>query len=234
MSLLLWDKLYIKPQSFSFEDFFKNSILVVPPELPAALTVASIFVDKRLRNSQIFCMSPRSINMSGCVDSICFDKTGTLTEDELHLAEVVPNNLENKLFSEPVTRVDELPTSPLLICLAGCHSLTVLDNKLIGDPLDLRMFESTKWLLEEPEVGDANKYDLLAPTVVKPPDVKNESDTPQVAILRQFPFSSNLSRMSVITRQLGDDHFELYVKVWSKGTDCVSIVLIAANPTLGH
>ena len=117
-------------------------------------------------------------------------RPGTLTEDDLHLAEVLPNNLKNKLFSDPITCVEQLEVSPLLIALAGCHSLTILDNKLIGDPLDLKMFESTKWVLEEPEVGDANKYDLLAPTVVKPAYVKNEIDTPQVAILRQFPFSS--------------------------------------------
>lgn len=31
------------------------------------------------------------------------------------------------------------------------------------------MFESTGWLLEEPEVSDAAKFDLISPTVVKPP-----------------------------------------------------------------
>lgn len=33
----------------------------------------------------------------------------------------------------------------------------------------LQMFESTGWLLEEPEVSDAAKFDLISPTVVKPP-----------------------------------------------------------------
>jgi cation-transporting ATPase 13A3/4/5 len=31
------------------------------------------------------------------------------------------------------------------------------------------MFESTGWLLEEPEVSDSSKFDMIFPTVVKPP-----------------------------------------------------------------
>ncbi|CAG2111868.1 unnamed protein product, partial [Medioppia subpectinata] len=193
--------------------FYKSfaSLTAVPPELPAALTVANLFVDQRLRAQQIYCMSPKSINMSGCVDCICFDKTGTLTEDELSLAEVLPTNLTNKHFSEPITRVDEQEVSPVLKCLASCHSLTILDSNIIGDPLDIIMFESTKWTLEEPEVNDSNKFDLLAPTIVKP-SIDSGKVGPEVGILRQFPFSSNLSRMCVITRVLGEHSFEVYVK----------------------
>lgn len=51
--------------------------------------------------------------------------------------------------------------------MATCHSLTRIDSKLTGDPLDLSMFQSTKWMLEEP--GEENtRFDMLAPTVVKP------------------------------------------------------------------
>jgi cation-transporting ATPase 13A3/4/5 len=32
------------------------------------------------------------------------------------------------------------------------------------------MFESTGWLLEEPEVNDSSKFDMIFPTVVKPPN----------------------------------------------------------------
>ncbi|XP_054164736.1 polyamine-transporting ATPase 13A3-like [Oppia nitens] len=186
--------------------------IAVPPELPASMTIASIFVDNRLRANQIYCMSPKSINMSGCVDCVCFDKTGTLTEDELSLAEVLPINLKTKKFTDPITCLEDQQLSPILICVASCHSLTILDSNIIGDPLDIIMFESTKWVLEEPEVSDSSKYDLLAPTIVKPPYVMGVDDSPQVGILRQFPFSSHLSRMSVITRVLCENEYQLYVK----------------------
>ena len=38
----------------------------------------------------------------------------------------------------------------------------------LGDPLDLKMFEATGWSLEE-EGKDNAKFDMLMPSVVKPP-----------------------------------------------------------------
>jgi cation-transporting ATPase 13A3/4/5 len=32
------------------------------------------------------------------------------------------------------------------------------------------MFESTKWTLEEPNVADESKYDMIVPTVVRAPE----------------------------------------------------------------
>lgn len=46
-----------------------------------------MYAQSRLKKQQIFCISPRSINISGCLNCICFDKTGTLTEDDLSFAE---------------------------------------------------------------------------------------------------------------------------------------------------
>lgn len=236
--------------------------IVVPPALPAAMTIGIIYAQSRLKTSKIFCISPRSINISGCIDCVCFDKTGTLTEDNLSFNEVRPV-IEEKCcfgssFDEDVLQTNSKQIekdnhlllaneqySPLMICLAACHSLTIIDQKIVGDPLDLQMFEATGWVLEEPDVGDEQKFDLLAPTVVKPPRNKRlnnpESDTydniseyqsstssseedlakisesqarcsRDVGILRQFPFSSSLQRMSVITRQFSGNQYIVYTK----------------------
>ena len=53
--------------------------------------------------------------------------------------------------------------------LASCHSLTNINDQLTGDPLDVKMFESTKWQLEEAG-GDTEKFDKMMPSVVKPPE----------------------------------------------------------------
>jgi cation-transporting ATPase 13A2 len=34
--------------------------------------------------------------------------------------------------------------------MASCHSIAYVRDELVGDPLDVKMFESTKWELEEP------------------------------------------------------------------------------------
>lgn len=79
------------------------------------------------------------------------------------------------------------------------------------------MFESTKWIMEEPEVDDNTKFNLIYPTVFKPP--KNRPTTHQnvmndleIGVIKEFPFSSTAQRMGVIVRRLNGSHFEYYCK----------------------
>lgn len=48
--------------------------IVVPPALPAAMTVGRMYAQARLEKSNIFCISPRTINVSGSINCVCFDK----------------------------------------------------------------------------------------------------------------------------------------------------------------
>lgn len=57
--------------------------ITVPPALPAAMTIGTVFAISRLKKKKIFCISPPRINVSGRVNLMVFDKTGTLTEDGL-------------------------------------------------------------------------------------------------------------------------------------------------------
>lgn len=228
--------------------------IVVPPALPAAMTVGRLVAQRRLKNKKIYCTSPRTINVSGSIDCICFDKTGTLTEDGLDMWGVV--TVSDRKFQLPVKDITSLPLSEVLIGMVTCHGITIIDNQLVGDPLDLKMFESTGWSLEEPDVSDTSKFSMLFPTIVKPTkDSKllkrlpsdfggtlsrqnsvssdvvdaisltnlhdagfSDSTTElgeqglEVGIVRQFPFTSSLQRMSVITRTLGANHYDLYCK----------------------
>lgn len=42
------------------------------------------------------------------------------------------------------------------------------------------MFESTGWILEEPDVSDVTKFDLISPTVVKPGKATTTGDLTEV------------------------------------------------------
>ncbi|KAJ2848923.1 hypothetical protein GGI22_005636, partial [Coemansia erecta] len=59
--------------------------VVVPPALPASMSIGMAFAARRLRKQGIFCISPSRINVASKVAIVCFDKTGTLTEDGLDL-----------------------------------------------------------------------------------------------------------------------------------------------------
>ncbi|GAB1609336.1 cation-transporting ATPase 13A3-like isoform X2 [Argonauta hians] len=139
--------------------------VVVPPALPAAMTVGMVYAQNRLKKNSIFCISPPRINFCGKLDLICFDKTGTLTEDGLDLWAVIPT--EYNQFQSLVYEPSTLPYGSLAICMATCHSLTMIDGDLCGDPLDLKMFLSLNWVLEEPG-KDTTRFDSLMPTVVRP------------------------------------------------------------------
>lgn len=189
------------------------------------MSVGRLYAQKRLQKRNIFCIAPRSINVSGSIDCVCFDKTGTLTEDGLDMYGVVPKTATNAL-QLPLKQIDRLPYDNLLYGMVTCHSITLMGGEMKGDPLDLKMFESTGWILEEANVSDDTKYDLLFPTVVKPPKNRdlsksqstlNEGQEPDfsthdIGIVREFSFTSSLQRMAVISRRIADKNFNVYCK----------------------
>ena len=215
--------------------------IVVPPALPATLTIGTNFALSRLKKQQIFCISPQRVNVAGKLDVVCFDKTGTLTEDGLDVLGVRlvqhPEIRFGDMLSEateilPPASYDRDPTvnyrinKNILYTMATCHSLRLVDDELIGDPLDLKMFQFTDWSLEE-VVGknyhfnnDGGRHSI--PAIARPPagmeydiddSLDNENPVPvELGILRSFEFVSNLRRASVIVRQRGDPGANIFVK----------------------
>lgn len=56
---------------------------------------------------------------------------------------------DSKFCVEPVRDPAVLPVeSPIITAMATCHSLTLIDGELTGDPLDIKMFEATQWVTE--------------------------------------------------------------------------------------
>uniref|UniRef100_A0A674CL83 ATPase 13A3 n=1 Tax=Salmo trutta TaxID=8032 RepID=A0A674CL83_SALTR len=193
--------------------------ITVPPALPAAMTAGIVYAQRRLKRVGIFCISPQRINICGQLNLICFDKTGTLTEDGLDLWGI--QRVENGSFSPPEDDPanETLVRSSFVSCMATCHSLTKLEGELSGDPLDLKMFNATGWILEEPTEEETALHNPIMPTVVRPPkqvlpEVNQEVNllSYEIGIVRQFPFSSALQRMSVVVRKLGEKRMDAYLK----------------------
>lgn len=55
--------------------------VVVPPALPAAMTVCTLYAQSRLRTQGIFCIHPLRINLGGKLRLVCFDKVGPGWQD---------------------------------------------------------------------------------------------------------------------------------------------------------
>ncbi|KAJ2063109.1 hypothetical protein GGI17_001956 [Coemansia sp. S146] len=173
--------------------------VVVPPALPATMSIGVSFALARLRKRHIYCISPTRINVCGKINVMCFDKTGTLTEEGLDVLGVCAVDYDACKFVELQENPRQLPIGPAsaptapssafssvgsshamglpggladldrsssmtaprravdpsklcaLHALATCHAVKLVDGKLVGDPLDIKMFESTGWILEEGE-----------------------------------------------------------------------------------
>ncbi|KAJ5126238.1 hypothetical protein N7476_009436 [Penicillium atrosanguineum] len=211
--------------------------IVVPPALPATLTIGTNFALSRLKKQSIFCISPQKVNVGGKLDVVCFDKTGTLTEDGLDVlgARTVSSCQRfSELLSEKSSGLLLPPSSAdspfdlvkqrkIIYTMATCHSLRVVDGELLGDPLDVKMFEFTGWSYEEggnhPSEQASPKFDTINPSVAKPPvthvgeSQQNGPNTPvELGVLRNFEFVSQLRRASVVVRQYSDKGVSCFVK----------------------
>ncbi|GLB37530.1 putative P5-type ATPase cation transporter [Lyophyllum shimeji] len=177
------------------------------------------------------------VNVAGKINVCCFDKTGTLTEDGLDILGVRAPERNANQFGELVENVHDLPMgtgkATLLHALATCHSLKMVDGEIIGDPLDVKMFEFTGWTLEEGKVSGigvvkskraAAEQTALVQTVVRPPGsaqfkledaLKGSAKHAhflELGVIRTFEFVSSLRRMSVIVKRLKSNSMEIYVK----------------------
>lgn len=200
--------------------------IVVPPALPATLTIGTNISLSRLRNKMIFCISPSRVNVGGKLDIVCFDKTGTLTEDGLDVLGIHVS--ENGKFSDLLSSVDEiLPShrinfvknsvdrvrSLFIGMLTTCHSLRLVDSELVGDPLDLKMFEFTGWTFDEDQGASAFPEDHTTthPVSVAYPSLNDTEGT--IGIVSSFEFVSKLRRMSVLVKSKAHkDVTQVFVK----------------------
>lgn len=102
--------------------------------------------------------------------------------------------------------------------MVSCHSIAQVEDRLIGDPLEIEMFKISGWEIVEESKSlaldkEAHKSKDSIPLILaafRPTgnqDVKN-----WLAVLKRFEFSSALQRMSVVTRYCSDDSLIGFVK----------------------
>lgn len=128
-----------------------------------------------------------------------------------------------------------------LYTMTTCHSLRLVDGELVGDPLDIKMFEFTGWSFEESgrkmSAIDFEELDDMPTSIARPPagstyDIEDSAtptlvcalansksqanhiqNTPiELRMLKTYEFVSQLRRASVIVRQTGDSGGDIYVK----------------------
>src|SRR5690606_20861092 len=92
----------------------------------------------------------------------------------------------------------------------SCHSLSIIQGKIHGDPLELRMFETSGWTLLDTE--DERTRALATVVAPKFTEFGYFMSGDRVGIMKRFEFLSKLQRMSVIVKDPNENSMRIYMK----------------------
>ncbi|KAE8999169.1 putative cation-transporting ATPase 13A3 [Phytophthora rubi] len=157
---------------------------VVSPLLPVVITVGQVKAGERLQKTGVFSLNVKRITLCGKVRVFCFDKTGTLTKQGLDYLGVQSVDLISNSFL-PITKQATNMLKTTQYALATCHSVGSLDGKLVGNEVEVRMFEATQWTLEEREGSH--------------PVAKSPTGD-ELEFIKRFDFDHHRMSMSVVVR----------------------------------
>ncbi|EPY50241.1 Ca2/Mn2 transporting P-type ATPase P5 type Cta5 [Schizosaccharomyces cryophilus OY26] len=167
--------------------------ILIPPALPATLSIGIANAVYRLSQGCIFTSNPECISTAGNIDTFVFDKTGTITEENVQLSHSYVKDTQNNL--EVAQNAHQFSMSKTLISNIStcCQSLQIVDGNIIGDPLELALFNYFNGRF-------INSFEFN----VRPRDalftVMNGKDGQEIAysVTRSLEFDPVLRRMSVI------------------------------------
>lgn len=242
--------IYFKIIGVSSEEIALRSLdvltIAVPPALPATLSICVTFSIARLKRGQIFCLSPQRINVAGMVNMFVFDKTGTLTEEGLDVLGI--RKVKDGKFTDLVHEASPGQSSQqnsdekkdgedldLIEAMATAHDLNLLDNKPIGEPLEVKMLEWTGRILQDdaslapvrlstelaetkPNADARPKDDQIRRPLNKDgilarvPVILAQGKAPSLAVIRTFEFTASLRRMSVVVKRENEVSAQVYCK----------------------
>ena len=249
--------------------FLDNLTTAIPISLAGCIKICITHSLGRLKSLGIYSVSRESMTTLGSINLIVFDKTGTLTEEHVDIKGYLPVKYNNtkKQFEFSTYMKDVTNCSKLIVshykkkinvpnfkhidndlkqlyieCFATCHNLTIVKGQIIGDPIDIKMFEGVGWILREnfdSKNSSGKAYDPLVLAYVRPKSEK-KMDIPitsiegldeddliafnidinklklyyELSIIRRFNFDYLKQRLTVLVKNLHDNYF----KIFSKGS----------------
>ncbi|KAI9597721.1 hypothetical protein BDF19DRAFT_434232 [Syncephalis fuscata] len=169
---------------------------VMSPLLPAALVVGQSVAAARLRSKSIFCVDLPRVMIAGKIRVFCFDKTGTLTKEGL--------DYYGMCVTGPAGTPHHINALPSIARLgvATCHSVTMINGRVIGNPVDAEQFRACGWEIRS---GDQPGYlDTLQPP--------NQENMEPVHIVKRFEFIHARASMSVAVLDATTKHVHVFMK----------------------
>ena len=213
MILFTFGRNYLTDSFYALLQALRLVTLSIPPSLPLALTMASIWASRRLEREEIGCRNYRRIYVGGRIMCVVFDKTGTLTKNITETIGYIPihQEFDRPTFSGLKEVKSDMDDDDILYLMVSCHDLRMnqlsLDQENSPDRIILA---ATGWKLNKSKVSH---YPRLEPPQQKP------GHKIFVDIIRRIPFSSDLKYTAVIARVLKEAYKQCnyYSKCYVKG-----------------
>ncbi|TDH69884.1 hypothetical protein CCR75_008585 [Bremia lactucae] len=171
---------------------------VISPLLPVVITVGQVNAAQRLEKLGVFSLNVQRITLCGKVRIFCFDKTGTLTKQGLDFLGIQP--VKKRLFHPIVSVITDASSSEeLLYACTTCHSVGSLEDRLVGNEVEVRMFTATGWELIEKEGVQ--------------PCVRSKKDPElQLEFIKRYDFDHHRMSMTVVVRNHKSNKYYVFCK----------------------
>ena len=187
--------------------FSEMIICAIQPSVLFVYYVITYLTVKRLLEKDVSCLLFGKIPECGRVKKICFDKTGTLTSDQLKINGY--SIFSDKKLQEPYVETKFLEIFDnyryFVEVMACCHSLNVYKGNVVGDPIEVEMFEKAAFSFEfgnqSKDMNESEK-DIaygINPTIEYKRQFKLDKSF-RYRVRRTLEFTSERKRMSVIVK----------------------------------
>lgn len=170
-------------RGYYYYNFLDTLLVCCPPFLAIIYTTPLLTVKKSLKKKGFVIQNLYSILSFGSLDVVCFDKTNTLTQTQYELEGVI--EVKDKKCSLPVSSISHLSMNTLSI-MGSCNSLSIVDGKVHGDPMEKVLFENAGFTFIK-ETNDPNQLFVVSNN----PNIK-------IKIIQVIPFNSRERKSSVL------------------------------------
>ncbi|TPX30096.1 hypothetical protein SmJEL517_g06259 [Synchytrium microbalum] len=185
---------------------------VLSPLLPAVLVIGQSVASERLRKDGIIVTDLARITLGGKVKIMAWDKTGTLTREGLDFLGIQPiDKLKSSNeagqphlpgFGPVLREFVTFPTNDIRRAMLTCHSVSQINDSLVGNFVDVEMFKSTRARVQHDTHTAAGKTIIIPSAPIDP----------ILSIERRFEFNHRDAYMSVVVRDTVTNQLTVYLK----------------------